>query len=1159
MLKMKLMIVEISITTAVSYLVGQLIDFATQRGIEKIVQKVLPKDKYATELTKTIYKTIDEFEKKYPTTKKGSKFPFYHSQILLEHYSMYILFDEKRHSIETLKKEIATNPNIIEPSNEQLVCFYELFKTNANSNEYLNKLFVEENYKTRIFEISKSLQVIDKKIDSIHQTLDYLKKPEVLTSPKAKFKLGSEKFITPSFELLEAGFYYFLPEESEQINNCIERIKADSDNYFLLTGYPSTGKTISTLKISQELIENGFEVFYLNISPTLSFDKFKGDLNKLSDRENLVFIIEDIHLNLTFGAELLSLDEEYPTFKFLITSRFLSADIRRDSQNDIDIFKQLEESNLKLESFNTPQHIYKKALGIIENCRTYLDSQGINREIGDISKAIENSKSNLYKLAWMLQFWSENNVLLSEITEKTIEECVFSKYLSKLTEQELNKVHQFATLYAYEIEFLADPNQVKYTKKNGIVFKNVNDFYSFTHSMFAKLLLDSIYRAKPTLFIRYRNDKNALHLKNIEDYLNDIIGDSDGYVDNIYSFLYNIGISDNINFFNKILSSEIVSKIFFRFVYDSDLMDSDQLVNLIQLIRIFAKRNFEDYCDRLYFSNHNLIEILKRGTKNASAISYIENHKNNFKVLRNKNVLAHFKPYELNEVFRKASLNSLTLTIRLLPNNALRAKAINVLNIEEWKQKFNSDIHFGIYGNSLAELKKVKPELANTILKTVDVKRVTSKIHYQKFDYITKTLSELKQIDFATTSKILASIDVKVLKRKSKQASVEQIGIGLSRLYDIDQSISKEIFKELDIDFLSNLFEKKPLTAFGQILKEFKKIEPSKAQKLIHHTLKKDFVINKLNSAKITTVDLFTFYLLFSQFNARKEGQEILRKVNLDIIEGRAKSSNINHSVQLVNAINEINPSYGKKLVKLIPDEKILNAINNNNTEITDLPSIFLYLKNVDVVNAKRIYNLIDNITIIRKCLVRKYRIQPIFNSIKPLYNLDNEKTIDLLNNLFSHNVFKNKIREADIENFINSVSIAFNISEKLANDIIATYSESLVSANNGEIQFAKFADALYRLNKINKEVVNTLLDSFVPRLEKNIHFITFYQLKSGLCALAKVDKKLATRLLKMIPTEELKKKSEVLSVDKKNIKGQLGEIKSVNTEIWKMLKDHLK
>ncbi len=1150
------MLVELATSTAVSYLVGQIIDFTTQKGIEKISQKVFPKDSYGKELTGIIYKTIEEFEKKYSVNKEGNKFPFYHSQILLEHYSMYVLFDEKKHSNETLKNELKTNSNIIEPNNEQLECFYELFKTNANSNEYLKKLFVEENYKTRIFDISKNLQIIDKKIDSV---LDSLKKLEILKSAKSKFRTEAEKFVLPSFDLLEANYYYFLPEEKEQIRDCVVRIKADSENYFLLTGYPSTGKTISTLKISKQLTENGFEVFYLNISPSLGFDKFKGDLNKLNDRENLVFIIEDIHLNLTFGAELLSLEEEFPTFKFIITSRFLSADVRRDIQNNIDIFKQLEGSNIKLESFNTPQHIYKKSIGIISNCKSYLESQGIQREIGDIKKAIENTQSNLYKLSWILQYWSENDVPLSEITEKTIEIHIYNKYLNGLNPNELNKIHQFATLYAYEIEFLADPHQIESSKQKGLLFKNENDFHSFMHSMFARLLLDSIFRANATLNARYRNDRNALYLKNIEDYLNELIGDSDGFVDNIYSFLYNIGISDNINLFNRVLSSDAVKKQFLRYVYVSNQMDSDQLVNLIQLIRIFAKRSFEEYCNNLYFSNRNLVEILKRGTKNASAISYIETHKNNFNDLKNKNVLAPFKPAELKDVFIKASLNSLTLTIRLLPNNELRGKAINVLSVAEWKKKFNSDIHFGIYGNSLAELKKVKPEFATAILKTVDIKRVSAKIHYQKFDYITKTLSELKEIDFATTSEILSSIDIKVLKRKSKQATVEQIGIGLSRLYDIDQSIAKEIFQELEIEFLSNLFEDKPLTAFGHILKEFKKVEPTKSQNLIRHTLEKGFVISKLNSSTITTVDLFTFYLLFSQLDVIEEGQELLKKVNLDIIEGRVKSSNIKHSVQLVNAINEIDPKYGKKLVKVIPDEKLIKTINDSNTEITDLPSILLYLKNVDFINAKRIYNLIDNITIIRKCLVRKFRIQPIFNSIKPLYNLDNEKTIELLNNLFAHNIFKNKIQEADIENFINSVSIAFNINEEIANKIIAAYSESLVSANNGEIQFAKFADALYRLSKINKEVVNTLLSSSIPSLERDIHSLTFYQLKAGLCALAKVDKVLGARLLKMIPTEELKKKSEVLLVDKKNIEGQLGEIKCVNTEIWKILNEHLK
>ena len=120
------MVVSLAISSAVSFLVGQIIDFTAQKGIEKIVAKVLPKDSYANELTRIIYKTIEEFENKYPAIKDRNKFPFYHSQILLEHYSMFVLFNEEKQPKEVLKNELKTNPNIIEPSNEQLESFFEL-------------------------------------------------------------------------------------------------------------------------------------------------------------------------------------------------------------------------------------------------------------------------------------------------------------------------------------------------------------------------------------------------------------------------------------------------------------------------------------------------------------------------------------------------------------------------------------------------------------------------------------------------------------------------------------------------------------------------------------------------------------------------------------------------------------------------------------------------------------------------------------------------------------------------------------------------------------------------------------------------------------------------------------------------------------------------
>ena len=81
-----------------------------------------------------------------------------------------------------------------------------------------------------------------------------------------------------------------------------------------------------------------------------------------------------------------------------------------------------------------------------------------------------------------------------------------------------------------------------------------------------------------------------------------------------------------------------------------------------------------------------------------------------------------------------------------------------------------------------------------------------------------------------------------------------------------------------------------------------------------------------------------------------------------------------------------------------------------------------------------------------------------------------------------------------------------------------------------------------------------TMLRNDVGIFEERGGTIAFLLNKKGI---AVVDSQFPDQSNHLIT--ELKKKSEVLLVDKKNIEGQLGEIKCVNNEIWKTLKDHLK
>lgn len=190
------MLIELSIATIGKFLAKPIFDFVIQRVFEKnVFDKVFPKDTFKIELIKTIYSTIDKFEKAFPYDKKGNQFPFYHSQLLFEYLSMYVLFNEQIFTSESIEQELKKNPNIIKPSIEEIEKFYDLFQENAHKNESLKTLFVEENYKQRIFDIYENLAKIENKLDEIitktneiSKGLEKLQRLEVINPIQTEFK-----------------------------------------------------------------------------------------------------------------------------------------------------------------------------------------------------------------------------------------------------------------------------------------------------------------------------------------------------------------------------------------------------------------------------------------------------------------------------------------------------------------------------------------------------------------------------------------------------------------------------------------------------------------------------------------------------------------------------------------------------------------------------------------------------------------------------------------------------------------------------------------------------------------------------------------------------------------------------------------------------------
>jgi hypothetical protein len=142
--------------------------FIEKNIIGKIWGFIFPETTYKNLIIQCIHETINDFEKN-KQSKDDITYPFYHSKVLFEHLSQYILF--KSGSLNPLIEEFKLNPLIEVPTENDLDVFYSLFMKKIEEKPQLKVKFINENYKNEIFNISQALNVIVLKLNSMHEDI----------------------------------------------------------------------------------------------------------------------------------------------------------------------------------------------------------------------------------------------------------------------------------------------------------------------------------------------------------------------------------------------------------------------------------------------------------------------------------------------------------------------------------------------------------------------------------------------------------------------------------------------------------------------------------------------------------------------------------------------------------------------------------------------------------------------------------------------------------------------------------------------------------------------------------------------------------------------------------------------------------------------------
>lgn len=191
------------------YVSGQIIDeFIGNEGYGFIRRLLFPKTKYINLLRITISESVKEYEINCETDLDNQKIQFYQSQIFFSELCKHVLFSRNNH-YDSLIESFKSNPNIVIPTQEELIDFFSIFIYKINHNEQLKKLFIDENYKSRIFEIDIEIKNISQNILSIERIVNPEFTKEWFTKQCSDAILDLGKRYTPelNFELEVAEIF----------------------------------------------------------------------------------------------------------------------------------------------------------------------------------------------------------------------------------------------------------------------------------------------------------------------------------------------------------------------------------------------------------------------------------------------------------------------------------------------------------------------------------------------------------------------------------------------------------------------------------------------------------------------------------------------------------------------------------------------------------------------------------------------------------------------------------------------------------------------------------------------------------------------------------------------------------------------------------------
>lgn len=464
------------------YVAARLIDQFIQEEVYGWLKKLLfPKTKHKKRLVEIIYATISEFEHSHNYVGSNNKFPFYYSEIFFAELSKYVFSKSQVNDLDKVKQSLEVNPNIIVPTISELNDFYELFVSKINNDKKLKGLYIDENYKSKIFELETYLERIERKVDKLLLNPAYREYSIAEFTPlhdyiprKVSTSILDDDFITPG----ATNFLY----------DIIVDKKTFPRNKFILYSSAQTGKTTELRNVAYQLQENSSLIpFLIDLNGFIPNETFLRIVVTVSLYKDAIFIldaydeIKDVYKD-GFVRKLDEFIADNPKVPMIISSRI-----------------NFEDKN----NFSSFQPLYLEALSH-DDIYDYLNNNQIGEKDLFIEKAKELDVLELlqtpFYLKEMLKYYLSHNDLpktKSELYQILIDESFEIDEKHKQNKGYVQKLKTKSYKVLQKVAFVmtvCEKKELSEEELTEVIFDSEKVFQTIVHSsIFKRNALDASY------------------------------------------------------------------------------------------------------------------------------------------------------------------------------------------------------------------------------------------------------------------------------------------------------------------------------------------------------------------------------------------------------------------------------------------------------------------------------------------------------------------------------------------------------------------------------------------------------------------------------------------------------------------------------------------